>query len=259
MKITDQPQKIKTIIIDDELSSREGIFIYLKEYCQVIDVVALCDSVKNAFKAINEFKPDLVFLDIQMPMENGFDLLKMFNPVNFRVIFVTAYSEYAIDAFRYSAVDYLLKPVKVSELIEAVSKVEKIINVSSHEANPDKQNENIALLKSTQDKLVVSSNKGFSVINPEEIIMCKAEGYCTSIYLAGKNIISSSRNLKVIEDMLPGEKFMRVHHSYVINLDHVKGYSHQEEILLSDNQKCPLSNVHKNSFLKLFKNRKKLT
>jgi two-component system, LytTR family, response regulator len=254
MRTSAEPHRIKTLIVDDEKSSREALSIYLNEYCPVIDIVGDCDSVKKAFKAIHELNPDLVFLDIEMPMANGFELLKMFNPVNFRVIFVTAYSEYALDAFRYSAVDYLLKPVKVTELIEAVKKTDIYFEKSGNSTNLNKKNENIEILKTIHRNLVVCTNKGFSVINPDEIIICKAEGYCTCIYLEGKNTISSSRNLKYIEGLLPYCNFMRVHHSYLINLNHVKGYSHQEEILLTDNNKAPLSNVHKNSFLNIFKN-----
>lgn len=104
---------LNTIVVDDERPSREALSTYLRDYCRDVQVVSECDSVKSAYKAIVEHKPKLVFLDIEMPNGNGFDLLSLFNPIDFKVIFVTAFSEYAIKAFRFSAADYLLKPVKV--------------------------------------------------------------------------------------------------------------------------------------------------
>jgi two-component system LytT family response regulator len=198
--------------------------------------------------------PDLVFLDIEMPMGNGFDLLRMFNPVKFKVIFVTAYSEYAVDAFRCSAMDFILKPCNVEELLRAIRKAEieikhdrysdlsELLELMSHDNKP-------------QGKVVISSSKGFTVVSPDEIIMCKAESYCTFIYLTGSGVISSSRNLKYYENLLPCEKFMRVHNSYLVNLNHVREYSNQEVIMLSESRSSPLSNVHKQEFLKMFRSR----
>ncbi|NJO69478.1 MAG: response regulator, partial [Bacteroidetes bacterium] len=114
---------LKTIVVDDEMPSRDALSNYIRDYCSDLEIVAQCDSVKTAYKAILEFKPGLVFLDIEMPNGNGFELLKLFQPIGFKVIFVTAYSDYAIKAFRFSATDYLLKPIKIDELVEAVNKV----------------------------------------------------------------------------------------------------------------------------------------
>jgi len=114
---------IRAVIIDDEKLARDVIFNYLKEYCPDVEVVAQAATVQTAYEAIIKTAPDLIFLDIEMPDGKGFDLLKMFDKINFRIIFVTAYSEYAIKAFRFSALDYLLKPVKIDELIEAVAKI----------------------------------------------------------------------------------------------------------------------------------------
>jgi two-component system, LytTR family, response regulator len=246
--------KIRAVIVDDDQNSRDIIRNYIDEYCPNIEILRQCDSVKSAYVDISRLNPDLVFLDIQMPGGTGFDLLRMFNPVTFKVIFVTAYSEYAFDAFRYSAVDFILKPCNVEELMKAIKKVEieikhdrysdlsGLLELMPHENKP-------------QSKLVISSARGFTVVSPEEIIMCRAEGYCTMIYLTGKIVISSSRNLKYYESLLPSEKFMRVHNSYLINLNHVKEYSNQEVIMLSESRSSPLSNVHKQEFLKIFKSR----
>ena len=120
---------LRTIVIDDEKLSREVLYNYLKEYCTDIEVIAKASSVKTAYKAIRKFSPDLIFLDIEMADGKGFDLLTLFDRIDFKIIFVTAYSDYAVKAFRFSAVDYLLKPVKIDELRDAVERV-KILNKS---------------------------------------------------------------------------------------------------------------------------------
>jgi two-component system, LytTR family, response regulator len=254
MSSAHEPPKIRAVIVDDDQNSSDIIKNYIDEYCPNIEIPVLCDSIKSAYVDISRLEPDLVFLDIQMPGGNGFDLLRMFNPVRFKVIFVTAHSEYAVDAFRYSAMDYILKPCTVEELLKAVKKAEieikhdrysdlsGLLELMPHENKP-------------QSKLVISSARGFSVVSPEEIIMCKAESYCTLIYLTGKVVISSSRNLKYYENLLPADIFMRVHNSYLVNLNHVKEYSNQEVILLSESRSSPLSNVHKQDFLKVFRSR----
>src|ERR1035437_4787774 len=123
------PKSIKTIIVDDEKPSREALVNYITEYCPDIEIVSECKSIKTAYKSISELKPQLVFLDIEMPNGSGFDLLKMFETIDFKVIFITAFSDYAIQAFRFSATDYLLKPVKVIELIDAVAKVQQELTI----------------------------------------------------------------------------------------------------------------------------------
>ncbi len=249
-------QLIKTIIVDDEKPSREALSNYLHEFCPGIHIVAECKSAKMAFNAISEFEPQLVFLDIEMPKGSGFDLLKMFETINFKVIFVTAFSVYAVQAFRFSATDFLLKPVKVSELIEAVNKVKDELSLQNSFVNIKVLLDNLAGANSLTENLVIPDSKGFTVIKTSDIIMCEADGYCTRFYLTENVKISSSRNLKYYEELLPKNIFLRTHHSCLVNLQHVKGYSHQEEILMIDNIKCPLSSGNKHTFISYFKNHK---
>jgi two-component system LytT family response regulator len=191
-----------------------------------------------------------------MPKGSGFDLLKMFKIINFKVIFITAFSSYAVQAFRFSATDFLLKPVKISELIEAVTKVQNEVAVKNSYLNVQALINNLSGQHTLTENLVIPDSKGFNVVKTSDIIMCEADGYCTRFYINGNIKISSSRNLKFYTELLPQNLFIRTHHSYLVNLQHVKGYSHQEEILLTNDVKCPLSLANKHSFIMLFKNYK---
>jgi two-component system LytT family response regulator len=245
-------QKIKTIIVDDEKPSSDALANYLQEYCLNVNIVATCKSIKTAYNAIHEFKPDLIFLDIEMPRGSGFDLLRMFKTINFSVVFVTAFSNYAINAFRVSATDFLLKPVKVGELIEAVTKVQNNLENRSFQ-NLTALLENLEAPLGPVKKIIIPNLKGFIAINPSDIIMCEANGYCTTFFLSGKNKRTSSYNLKFYEEMLPEDRFLRVHNSYIINLEHVIAYTSQGEITLSEGRICPLSVSRKQIFLRKFK------
>jgi two-component system, LytTR family, response regulator len=243
---------IRAIIVDDERPSREALHAYLRDFCPQVEIAALCDSVKSASQAIAEFKPDLIFLDIEMPNGSGFDLLRMFQPPDFKVIFVTAFSQYAINAFRYSATDYLLKPVKVDELIEAVQKAEREIMAGQQQENLLHMLREMKTNPSQPATLVVPNASGFVVVKIDEIIFCEAEGYCTRFHLEGKPVVTSSKNLKYYEEMLRERSFLRVHHSYLVNPAQVRGYSNQGEVLLNGNLKCPLGSSYKTSFLHRF-------
>lgn len=240
---------LKVIVVDDEQPSREALINYLKEYCPETEVVAECNSANTAYKAIRKHKPHLVFLDIEMPRGSGFDLLKMFNPIDFKVVFVTAYSKYAVQAFRFSAVDYLLKPVKVRELKEAIAKVKTESTDYTHQ-NIEALLENLMASSGSRKNLVISDSKGFTVVKTSEIIMCEADGFCTHFFLTGNQKITSSKILKHYEEILCETRFMRVHHSYIVNIEHVKGYTNQGMIHMSEELSCPLSTSHKSTFLR---------
>jgi two-component system, LytTR family, response regulator len=242
---------LRSIIVDDEKPSRDGLSTYIRDFCTDITIVAECDSVKSAYHAILQHQPDLVFLDIEMPNGNGFDLLKMFKSPAFKVIFITAFSEYAIRAFRFSAADYLLKPVKVDELIEAVNKVRETIEHTSNVSDIQTLLDNLSP-KGTLENLVVSDIKGFTVIKVQNIIHCEGEGYCTHFYLTAGKKVTSSKHLKYYEELLDQNQIIRVHHSFLINLEHVEGYTRQGEIILSEELKCPLGDKYKQAFMERF-------
>jgi len=246
---------IRAVIIDDEQPAREVLVNFLSEYCPDVEVVARAASVSSGYNAIRKTSPDLVFLDIEMPDGKGFDLLNRFESVNFKVIFVTAYSEYAIKAFRFSAVDYLLKPVKIDELIDAVDRVRKAGRPGISSEIISSLLSNLREDSSRQSTLIIPNIKGFEVLRVPDIIMCQADGYCTNFHIAGERKVVSSKNLKHFNGLLEDHNFLRVHHSYLVNLDHVTGYTRQGEILLSEGLKAHLGDSYKNEFVKKFTGR----
>ncbi len=244
-----QAKHLKAIVVDDEKPSREALVTYIRDFCPGVEIVDECDAVKPAYQAILQHQPQLVFLDIEMPNGNGFDLLKMFKTPTFKVIFVTAYSDYALRAFRFAAADYLLKPIKVDELVEAVNKVK-------HDIENDQTNLNLQILMedlvhhdNQLHQLVVPDNKGFTVVKFADIIMCEADGYCTYFYLTGKRKITSTKGIKHFEEMFTNQQIIRVHRSFLVNLSKITGYTKQGEIKLEENLTCPLGNNYRQQFM----------
>jgi two-component system LytT family response regulator len=249
-------QRIPTIIVDDEQPAQELLANFICEYCPELEIVAVCGSAKTAFAAISGKKPQLVILDVLMPLADGFDLLRMFDPIFFKVIFVTGHSQYAIDAFRFAAVDFLLKPIKVAELAEAVRKVKSTLMLTRPINQLQSLIENFSQPQKQNRNLIIADNNGFSVVKTDEIILCQAEGCFTVIYLVNDELINSARNLKYFEEILDPKQFMRVHYSYLINLHHVKRYTSNDEIILTDDLKCNLSRSNKQEFQEYYKNQK---
>jgi two-component system LytT family response regulator len=246
-------QLINAIIVDDEKPSREVLINFIQENCPDIHIVSECNSVQSAYKAIIEFRPQLVFLDIEMPKGSGFDLLRMFNIIDFKIIFITAFSEYAVQAFRFSAIDYLLKPIKISELIEAVNKVKLELSVNHPFQNVQALLENLHSQRNENKSLVIPTSKGYSIVKTEEIILCTADGYCTHFQLTENKKMSSSRSLKHYEELLPEHHFLRVHRSFIINLQHVKSFNLLGQIFLTDSHSCTLAKGYKESFQNSFR------
>lgn len=247
---------IRCIIVDDEFPARECIVNYLKEYCHDVEIVAQADSAGSALPAILAHKPDLVFLDVEMPNGNGFDLLRMLNRIDFNIIFVTAYEEYAVAAFRFSATDFLLKPINIKELIEAVDKVRTQMQHKEGEASIETLKR---LTKTSQDAwnvIVIPGSDGFKVVRIQDIVSCEADGYCTIFHLKDQPRIISTKNLKYYDDCLSGKNFQRVHNSHLINLHHVREYSSEGIIKLSEAIEAPLGNTFKKRFLEHFERNK---
>jgi two-component system LytT family response regulator len=246
---------IRAVIIDDEQPAREVVANFLTEYCPDVEIVAKASSVSTGYNAIRRTSPDLVFLDIQMPDGKGFDLLNKFESIDFKIIFITAYSEYAIRAFRFSAIDYLLKPVKIDELIDAVDRVRKAGRSGLSAEIVSSLMNNLREGSAKQSTLIIPNIKGFDVLRVPDIIMCQADGYCTNFHIAGQRKVVSSKNLKHFSELLIDQNFLRVHHSYLVNLNHVTGYTRQGEILLSEGLKAYLGDSYKNDFVKRFAGR----
>jgi two-component system LytT family response regulator len=226
------------------------------EYCRDVEVLAQADSVKSALEAIMKYQPELVFLDVEMPNGNGFDLLRQIGRINFHVIFVTAYEEYAVMAFRFSATDFLLKPVNIKELVEAVDKVRQGMVKQIDLTNIETLLEMTKVDSERYKMLVVPNNEGFRVIPVEDIITCEADGYCTIFHLKGGQKQVTSRNLKYYDDFLSGHGFQRVHNSFLVNLHHVTSYSSEGLITLLEGLHAPLGNTYKKKFMEYFEKRK---
>jgi two-component system LytT family response regulator len=255
---------IRTIIVDDETKSRRLLKNLLSTYCENVEVVGEADSVQKGLTIIKEQNPDLVFLDIVLRNDNGFDILKKIDSINFEIIFTTAHNEYAIKAIRVSALDYLLKPLNVDELTRAVEKVsEKMINQSADKTNEPLLNfiENQKSLNKNVHKIGVPTLTGIDFIQMENIVFCKAEGNYTHITLKNKDIVVT-RTLKEFEELLSDYNFLRVHRSYLINLDHILKYNRTYQlpnvrgdggsVTLSNNLEVPVSRVKRKTLLDLF-------
>jgi two-component system LytT family response regulator len=215
---------IRTVLVDDEIDSIRVLQRLLEGYCPQISIVGQADGVESALDIIHIARPDLVILDIEMKQGNAFDLLNQLQPLSFKVIFVTAFDSYAIRAFKYSAVDYLLKPVDIEDLQKAVER----IGEPSGEKNMIEQMKillgNVGTYHITQQKMAVPTLTGLIFVPVQDIIRFEAKGNYTIIYLDKKDQIMATRNIKDYEDLLPETIFCRVHNSHIINLHRIKEY-----------------------------------
>lgn len=213
---------LQAVLIDDDESNLNSLSEKLGKHCPQIKIIACCDNAPDGIKAIDSHEPDVVFLDIEMPMMNGFVMLQQLAFKNFELIFVTAYDHYAIKAIRYSALDYLVKPVEVEELKAAVAKA------ASNRGNRSADSQVDVLLEYLQKKqprrISIPTAAGLQFINIEDIIYLEASDNYTYIYLSASKKFLVSRTLKDFEDMLPAEIFLRIHHSCIINKNFVERY-----------------------------------
>ena len=243
-------KKIKTVIVEDNLLNSKRLKQLIDKYCQELHVIEIAGDVKNAIAVIEATKPDLVFLDVELPDGSGFDVLEHFSPVPFKVIFFTGHLIYAYQAIKFHAVDFLLKPVRIADLIEAVQ-----LATSSH-PNEEYARKIDATVKQFSDpsKIILHESTGFSIVDVGEIIMLEAEANYTYIYLTEHRKLSYCRILKEFEELLKlHPQFMRVHRSYIINLDHVVSYTSQGVIKLKDGILASLGNSYRDAFLLYYK------
>lgn len=212
---------LKAILIDDEPDSIRLLALLLKEYCPQVKIEGQYNSSMEGLQAIRTLKPDVVFLDIEMPEMNGFELLNQLDDIFFSLIFITAYNEFALKAFRFSALDYLVKPLDASELQEAVKKTEKHQRIDQGQIELLRSQ----LLKQQQpQKIAVAFQTGVVFIELKDLVYCEAEGNYTKLFLTnGKNYLLS-KTLREVQEVLEERNFLRVHRQYLINLDHIKSY-----------------------------------
>lgn len=215
---------IKAIIIDDEPNCITALQNDIKMFCPEVTVTAGCHSAKEGLLCIKRDHPDLIFLDVEMPWMNGFEMLEILDKeINFQIIFTTAYDQFAAKAFRVSAVDYLLKPIDSNDLINAISKVKKALQDKEgyHKISNLLQN---TKAPAEQQRIAIPNREGYDFVPVNEIIYCKANGAYTDIILLNKKKLLLSKSLGETEELLPAEIFERIHHSLIVNAQHVTQY-----------------------------------
>ena len=244
---------VKTIIIDDEEDGRLVLASLLKLYCPKVEVLGMFSSASEGIKGIEEIKPDLIFLDIDMPIMNGFSMLEKLASIDFAVIFVTAYNHYAIKAIKFSALDYLLKPIDEKELTMAVNKC--------IQERDSKENERLSFFIKNQKndiqaltQMALPIRDGYIFANVNDIVRCEGDGNYTLVLFQNGEKQLVSKTLKEFETNLAHHNFVRIHKSHLINLKYVKKYTRGEggSVLLTDNTEIEVSRRSKEAFLKLF-------
>lgn len=251
----DMNEKLKSIIIDDEEFARENLRMLVEEYCPDVDLIGTASSASEARQLIDENNPDLVFLDIMMPGEDGFMFLQSLPDRKFQVIFTTAFRDYALRAIKESAVDYLEKPIDIEDLQKAIEKAKNIAhqkkNLKVTDARLTKILENIALTN-TVEKTVIPTKDGMAVVKNTDIIHLEAFENYTTLYLTGGKKYVSSRSIKAFEDKLDPNMFFRAHKSHIINIaHHLKEFNRTEGnvAILSDGTQVPVARRKLQEFL----------
>jgi len=250
-----EQDQILALIVEDEKNSQALLKDLIEQYCQPLKVIAIAGSVKEALAKIEEKQPQIVFLDIELPDGDGFQILEQIEKPDFEVIFTTAYDQYAMRAFKFSATDYLLKPVDIEELQEAVNRAIKKVEDDS---SPDTTEQLATLLRNIREKptqlkrIVLPTSNGFTVVNPVDILRCESDRNYTFIFLTDGRKILVSRTIKEYEDMLSDYDFFRIHQSHLINLKYLKNYTRGRGgyVELTDGTTLDVSARRKSEFLK---------
>ncbi len=247
--------QLTILIVDDELQSRSLIRKLLSDHFPGMNIEE-ADTVVAATERIQACKPQLVFLDVQMRGETGFDLLDRITPVNFGIIFTTAHSEFAVKAFRYSALNYLMKPLDTNEFRSAVEKA--LHRIKTEHSSPVEQVEYLKQIKSEQkipDKLTIPTSDGFLFVNIQDIVYCHAISNYTEFHLTERRKLTSSYTLGYYNELLADRNFFRLHRSYLVNLSHIKMYKRGDGgvVIMDDGEEIEVSRSNKDAFLKILK------
>ncbi|MEO0896995.1 MAG: response regulator [Bacteroidota bacterium] len=243
---------IRAILVDDEKFGREALQGALKHYCPEVEILASCSSAKEGLTAISVHQPDLVFLDIQMPHMTGFDMLQEIGQPDFDTIFVTAHDSFALKAIKYSAFDYLLKPLDIEELVNSMRKYQQERKSVYRETQYQQLIEHLQKKLERPEKLAIPTSDGMEFIQVEDIIFCQASGNYTVLQLTRTGTIVTAKTLKELQGLLEANGFCRVHHAYLINLKHIQKYIKGEggQVLLTDKHEVDISRRRKDEFLR---------
>lgn len=241
--------KLRAVIIDDEITSREILRNYLRDYCGQVNILGEASTIKQGMALINKERPNLVFLDVEMPFGNAFDLLDKIPDRTFETVFVTAYDQYAMEALNQHAAYYLMKPINIDELIKAVAYVEEIIS------KEDLLDDRIlsATIKKAEGKITLPQLDGFQVLNVSDILYCKADDNYTEIFLGEKKILVS-KTLKYFEESLAQFNFVRIHKSFLVNINEVVKYRKGKggSVVISNGKELMVSASRKKELLSYF-------
>jgi len=237
------------IIIDDEPKIQKVLAIKLAEFCPEIKLVGTAIDVDTAYDSIVANKPQLIFLDINMPGASGFKILERFEKIDFEVIFVTGYNEYALDALKVSAVDYILKPIKTQDLIIAVGKAKKQIKNKGILDNYQVLQHNINNLGSQNTKIAITSAEAFDIVKISDIIHCEGWNKYTKIYLTNGEVLLSSSNIGTFREQLEPYEFYACHKSHLINKQKIKRYLKEGAVIMSDGSSIPVARRRKEYFI----------
>ena len=246
-------ERITALLVDDEERSIENLSTLLSQHCEEVDIIGTCKNIEEAYTLIISKKPQVVFLDVNMPPNTGFELLEKFEELPFHLVFVTAFDYYAIDAIKFSALYYILKPIRINELKSAVQKLKKTLYNPNYS---DKINYSSFFDdKNTQNKLIINTHSGKDMVLFEEIYYIESNNTYSTFYLKNDKKITSSRPIKEYEEILPNNQFFRCHRSFIVNISKVISIDKKEGdmLCLNTNIKIPLSTRKKEFFLKVWK------
>jgi two-component system LytT family response regulator len=252
-------KRLTALIVDDESLARENLKLLLDEFCPAVEVVGMAGGVIEAKQKISDLKPKVVFLDIRMPSgAEGFELLESITDKSFQVVFVTAFKDYAIEALNANAIHYLLKPIDIEDLQHAVSKLveyeqsfaDSDVNLSIYLQIMVELTSNMLDHKQPA-KLTLFHSKGFNVVNTVDILRLEADGGCSAFFFADGSKYLDTKTLKTYEDILDSHRFIRVHKSHILNLDHLKEYSSHDGhfAIMSDGSQVPIARARLSAFL----------
>ncbi len=241
---------LRVIIIDDEPKGRSILQQLIALHAQQLTVVGMAANADEGLALIDSYKPDVVFLDVEMPGKSGFDLLRELGNINFKVVFVSAHNHYSLKAIKFHAFDYLLKPIDVDELKQTIAKLFQSANLNTNEQVTEMLSAS-QLGNNNFGKIAIPSISSIDLINVDDILYCEASGNSTFVYLTNNKKIVATKNLKEYEDLLAGHRFFRIHHAYLVNLKHVAKYIKGEggSVILSNRQELEVSRRKKQEFL----------
>ena len=242
--------KLKTILIDDEPDCINLLKFELNQHCPQVEVVGTFNSTTKALNEIELLNPDLIFLDIEMPVINGFELLEKLMPIRFNIVFVTAYNQFALKALKVNALDYLVKPFDITELVEAVAKAKRNIHPTQHQL----ENMQREMKGTATSKIAIPGQNGVTFIEINDIVFAEASNNYTKLILLNKQQHIISKTLKDVQDVLEARQFLRVHRQYIINLNHVRQFFRGDNmyVVMDNGENIPVARSQKDKLVERY-------